>query len=457
MKFRWLRLMVSVLVAVGFGMAGTVSAAAEIVDDFYEPPAGYEMRSPGAVLKSRPVVVKAMQQFPLRVQAWQLLYRTSDADGRPYASVTTVMIPEGAAKPRPLLSFQMAYDAIQRECMPSYSMIAGSLADLLDPSKQAGRSTVPSEVALAAAGLAKGWAVAVPDPGGIDNRFLTPRVMGYTTLDGIRAAASFAPLGLSGADTRVALWGYSGGGVATSWAAELQPEYAPELDIAGAAIGAPVQDLAAAMRTADGRSTAGLIPIGMAAMMQDSPELAEHLDRYLTPTGRSAVAAAAVNCTATTVGANRFRRVDELLTVPLDQALADPVIRDGIAARARGAGVPTAPLYVFNGVHDEVSSIVAVDDLVAGYCARGASITYTRDAVPDSPVGGHGVVALTAAGGALAWIERALSGPEPVQPAGCAITTVASTALDPTGAAALPHFVSAVLQTVLGQALGAGR
>ncbi|MFB7877870.1 hypothetical protein ACFC06_21700 [Nocardia sp. NPDC056064] len=37
-----------------------------------------------------------MQLLPLDVQAWQLLYRTTGADGRPYAAVTTVMIPAGA-------------------------------------------------------------------------------------------------------------------------------------------------------------------------------------------------------------------------------------------------------------------------------------------------------------------------------------------------------------------------
>ncbi|QLY33091.1 lipase family protein [Nocardia huaxiensis] len=445
------------LLAVGFSLAAPVSVSAEVADDFYQPPAGYEMLSPGTILRTRAVQVKALQQFPLRVQAWQLLYRTTDGDGRPYASVTTVMIPEGPVQTRPLLSYQMAYDAIQRECMPSYSMIAGGVTDPADVSKQSGRSTVPYEVALAATGLAKGWAVAVPDPGGIDNHFLTPRLMGYTTLDGIRAAESFTPLGLPGADTEVALWGYSGGGVATSWAAEVQPAYAPELNIAGAAIGAPVQDFGAAMRSADGRYTAGLIPIGMAAMAKDSPEFAEHLDRHLSPLGRAEVAAAALNCTATTVSANRFRTVNELLSTSLDEALADPVIGAAITARARGAAVPTTPLYVLNGVHDEVSSIAAVDDLVANYCARGASITYVRDAVPDSVIGSHGIVALTGAGGILAWLDRALSTPGPVQPAGCTTTTVASTALDPVGAAALPDYVDAALRTLLGQALGTGR
>ena len=50
------------------------------------------------------------------------------------------------------------------------------------------------------------------------------------------------PLGLS-ADAPVGLWGYSGGGLATAWAAEVCAGYAPELDIVGAVLGSPVGDL----------------------------------------------------------------------------------------------------------------------------------------------------------------------------------------------------------------------
>lgn len=450
----WSALLAGALLAIGsITFAG--HGAAEVVDDFYTPPAGFESSAPGAILASRPVTTKMLLQFPVNAQAWQLLYRTTDGEGRPYAAVTTVLIPRGPAVPRPLLSFQMAYDAVQRECMPSHTLTTGTLAGMLDGQKS-GWSTVPGEMTLVAAGLAKGWAVAVPDPGGIDDRFLTPNLMGYTTLDGIRAAQNFAPLGL-GAGTRVAAWGYSGGGVATSWAAQVQPRYAPELNMVGFAIGAPVQDLGAAMRTADGRETVGLAPLGLASIGKDSPEFAARLDPFLTPAGRTAVAGAGVECTATTVSANRFKRVSEWLNAPVEVMLADPVLGGEVEARKRGAETPRAPLYVVNGILDEVSWIGGTDDLVARYCADGASITYLRDATPDSIVGVHGVVALTAAGGVMDWVARALDGEGPVQGPGCTTTTVATTANDPANATALPAFAGAVLATLAGQALGAQR
>ncbi|WP_446224482.1 lipase family protein [Nocardia sp. IBHARD005] len=166
---------------------------------------------------------------------------------------------------------------------------------------------------------------------------------------------------------------------------------------------------------------------------------------------------AGVECTATTVSANRFKRVSEWLNAPIDVMLADPVLGREVDARKRGAETPSAPLYVVNGVNDEVSWIGGIDDLVARYCADGASITYVRDATPDSIVGTHGVVALTAAGGVMAWVARALDGEGPVQGPGCTTTTVATTANDPANATVLPEFANAMVATLVGQALGAQR
>ncbi|MBL1075337.1 hypothetical protein JK358_13130 [Nocardia sp. 2] len=409
-------------------------------DAFYDPPAGYESATPGAILGSRQVRVSAFSAVSMNVQAWQLLYRTTDSDGNPHAAVTTVMIPQGPAQPRPLLSIQAAYDAMVRSCMPSYTLTAD------DPA-----APPPSEALLAVSALERGWAVAIPDPGGIDNRFLTPRLMGYTVLDGIRAAQQFAPLGLPGAATRIALTGYSGGGIGSAWAAELHPTYAPELNIAGAAIGAPVADLGAALHSASGRAAGGLIAMGVAAVMNDSPEFSAALDRYVTPRGRSVLRAALVDCANTTVSKNLFLNASDLLTVPLDVVLADPVIAAAITERNRGSAVPTTPLYLFNAVNDEISPIGPVDDLVEKYCAAGASVTYVRDAMPDL-VSNHAIVGLTSVGGTFAWLDRVLAGerPEP----GCRTTTLASSLDDGAWAAELPDVAQGLARTLLGQALG---
>jgi hypothetical protein len=59
-------------------------------DPFYQPPAGFERRAPGTVLRSRDVRLAFLGLIPQRFTATQLLYRTTDLDGRASTTVTTV-------------------------------------------------------------------------------------------------------------------------------------------------------------------------------------------------------------------------------------------------------------------------------------------------------------------------------------------------------------------------------
>lgn len=81
--------------------------------------------------------------------------------------------------------------------------------------------------------LARGWAVAVPDHLGPNSAYGAPRR--HANLDGIRAVKRFGPADLAGSPVGSA--GYSGGGMATGFAAAMAPEYAPELPIVGVAQG----------------------------------------------------------------------------------------------------------------------------------------------------------------------------------------------------------------------------
>ncbi|MEV6278119.1 lipase family protein [Nocardia sp. NPDC051832] len=447
---RFLGILVATAAVAAGAVTGAPLAHADRSEaDIYRLPAGYEQTRPGTILAGKSVEVPALRTLPVAARAWQLLYRTTAADGSPYAAVTTVLVPDGPSQSRPLLSFQMAYDSVDPACAPSRTLTS-------DVASGVAAGTLSLDIASAAAALARGWAVSLPDPGGVDAHFFTPREMGYATLDGIRAAANFAPAGLAGAKTKVAMWGYSGGGIASSWAAELQPQYAPELHVAGAAIGAPVADMFGALHAASGRATAGLVPIGMASIAKDDPEFAARLQDYLTPLGRQVIAETAEQCARPVVSKNAFRPVGEYLSKPVAEVLSDPVIAAAMTARGRGWHAPVIPVYVYNGVHDEVSVIGGTDRMVNSYCAEGASVTYVRDDLPDL-VSNHGIVAITGIGGAFEWITRALSSDQPVQPSGCDIRTVATTATDLANVRVLPGFLQSMAQTLLAARLSAGR
>jgi len=430
-------------------------------DAFYDVPETLANFSPGEIIRSRAVAVNALQLLPIKVDAWQLLYRTTGMNGEPDAAVTTVMAPEGPAKPRPLLSYQAATDSTLRICNPSYGLVHGAPIDFTNPS---GPVLVPIgsvEISLAAAGLAQGWAVAMPDHGGVDNRFLTPRQPGFAVLDGIRAVENFNPVGLAGTATPVSLWGYSGGAIASSWAIEQHPTYAPELDIKGAAFGAPERDLEASLKSANGTPLGGLIPLAMASIGKDSPEFSQEIAKYLTPEGNILLDRMRNSCAPQNILGNIGFRYQNYLTTSLDEVLANPVIGRAIEARGVSDGIPTVPAYVYNGVTDEVAPISGTDKLVAKYCAGGAPVTYRREAFPPNPLpqfsSTHAVIEVTGAAGAFNWLKERMN-PDSVTPTGCDIQTVPNTLAEPDALASLGPSFGLPLQSVLaGIPLGAGR
>ena len=60
---------------------------------------------------------------------------------------------------------------------------------------------------------------------------------GQAVLDSVRAVLAFNQSQLDAASTRVAAIGYSGGALATGWAAALQPTYAPDVELIASSFG----------------------------------------------------------------------------------------------------------------------------------------------------------------------------------------------------------------------------
>jgi alpha-beta hydrolase superfamily lysophospholipase len=89
--------------------------------------------------------------------------------------------------------------------------------------------------------LEAGFLVVVPDGQGLGTRgpahYLIGASEARTTLDAARAAAQLPTLRAS---NRVAFWGYSAGGHGVLFAAQQASEYAPDLEIIGSAVVAPV-------------------------------------------------------------------------------------------------------------------------------------------------------------------------------------------------------------------------
>jgi Secretory lipase len=229
---------------------------------------------PGTVLKTRSLQYH-VAGIPTVVSAVQLLYRSTGQRGQPTVNVTSVLKPVGFSfGPPNVVSYQSFYDSLNPEDEPSYA-ISGELS--------LGGLIPNVESALIAPALLAGEAVVVPDTEGENADFAAGPEYGMNTLDSLRAVLSSSATGLSGA-RKIGLVGYSGGAIATEWAAELGPSYAPEVNsrIVGAAFGGTLVDPAHNLHYVEGSTSwAGVIPmalIGVARAFNTevTPDLSEY-------------------------------------------------------------------------------------------------------------------------------------------------------------------------------------
>ncbi|QII08514.1 lipase [Rhodococcoides fascians A25f] len=340
-------------------------------DPFYAAPEGYESALPGTILKVRPVEVAMFGRVRQRVDAWQLLYRTADLGGLPQASVTTVLRPRNAEPV--LLSYQCAIDGVASSCFPSYALRRGSKAV----------GAVPQfEFLLVLHALRRGWTISIPDHEGPDGHWGSPQEPGFCTLDAIRAALSFEPLELND-NTPVALWGYSGGGLATSWAAEMAPEYAPEIELVGAALGSPVGDPGSAFTRLNATLHAALPTLVVAGLRRTYPDLDRVIRQYVNEDGMRILDSVESMTTVRAVTRLARHDLDKYIDVPLADLLALPEIVQVFLDIQPGRIAPTAPLLVIQAVHDQIIAVDDVDGQVERYNEAGAHVTYLRDRLSE--------------------------------------------------------------------------
>lgn len=396
-----LTLLLGLILAAALLRAAPAAAAPVPVpedDPFYDVPADVADYENGEVIASRPIRPRAFE-LPLPAQGWQLLYRTEDRTGRPTATVTTVLVPDAAwtgPGPRPLLSYQTAEDGVAGKCAPSYAFSAGL---------RGGLTNSYPELGLVALALARGWTVSVPDYEGPQSQFLVAGVQAKGVLDGIRAARSFVPAGVS-PRARIGLWGYSGGSLASMTAAQYQPTYAPELELTALAVGGLVADVRATIEAFDGSVFGGAIPMGINGFLRGYPEL--DILRYLNDVGRRKVAAAAGDCINDAVARSPFLRVSAIEAVPdaLDQPPIAAMLRENSPLFM--PGVPEVPIYHYHATLDELAPIRPARALLRRFCAAGVTVE-SRETL----LGEHLTEVARGAPGALRFLGLRFAGAAP--------------------------------------------
>jgi hypothetical protein len=393
-------------------------------DPFYAVPTGIAGLPNGTVLASRRVQAMALGT-PIPAAAWQVKYKTIDQRGNPSAFVTTVLVPltpwPGPGL-RPLLSYQVAVDALSTKCAPSYVMRAGLTAALTGgPTVLA--SNAASETANILQAVQRGFTVAVPDWEGPAADWVGDSGAAHGVLDGIRAVMGFAPAGVA-PSARIGLIGYSGGALATDWAIQIQPAYAPSLRFAGTALGGTPASFPTAI--ADFAANAGAraaIPLLLAAFERSYPSW--NLGQYLSAAGRTAVANSQNDCLADAL--IRYAGVDPTVDEAYPGAIFSNPRLDALLASVSligYPGVPRTPILFYHSTHDELADIAKMRELAARYCAEGVTVH-----IETSPAGDHIAYVLTGFPTALSYIADRFAGQ--AAPDDCRSTTTGPRARPP--------------------------
>ena len=415
-------------------------ASAPSSDVFYQPPAGFESTVPGTVLRTRSIAASFFGILINPVEAYQLLYRTTAVNGSAIATVTTIFKPLGAKTDR-FVSFQTAYDSSSSVCDPSYSYQLGTpQSDLISS----------AEMLIIEAYLFSGYIVASSDYEGPDAAFGPGRLSGMGVLDGIRAVSNFhSTLQLSSSTPMVVGVGYSGGAIATGWAASLQRNYAPEIDIKGWVAGGTPANLTGTALYIDGTIFSGFVLGVVDGLIKPSAYGATFqplLNSILTPTGQTALNYAAANCAI----ADLLKFADQSITSTTFQSLGDrlwydPTVASILAQNTMGINkdeTPTAPVFMYHASQDEIVPYANASTLANTWCSDGASVKFTTYGN-----GGHITTEVVAIVDAITFVASAFAG---TTAKGCSRNTELGSDLNPIALGVeLEPILIALVQTLL--------
>ncbi|MGW1873591.1 lipase family protein [Streptomyces sp. NPDC001975] len=384
---------------------------------FYDPPTGLPTAD-GTLIRteSLPLALSLPSlPGPLPGRATRLMYKSTDSAGGPvavtgaYIEPTLPWLGPGA---RPLV-------ALAPGTMGQGDQCAASLG-LEHPLVLNGRTvSVGYEDLSIYRLLAEGVAVVVTDYVGLGatdrlHTYVNRLDGAHAVLDAVRAARSVPGASVTAA-SRVGLFGYSQGGGATAAAAELQPDYAPDVTLSGTYAGAPPADLTAVTAAIDGTDLAGALGWAVNGFVQSDPALKPIVDAHLGAAGRAALTDLSTMCVGDALLAYGSQHSTAWTTdgsSVSDVIGEEPALQAFLDDQRIGRTAPASPVRLATGVSDDLVPHAQARRLAVDWCDEGADVTYVPVVLPDAgrALLNHFAPLLTDQGDAVAWLTARLSG-----------------------------------------------
>lgn len=275
------------------------------------------------------------------------------------------------------------------------------------------------EIIQAYALLDRGYAVAMTDYEGMGtpglHSYVNRESQARTVLDMARAAVD-VPGADVGENPLTVLTGYSQGGGAVAAAAELHPQYAPDVNLVGTAAGSPPADLLATLDGADGTAIAGVIGYALNSLLDAYPEMGPLLDPYFNDQGRQMLAATSDQCIGETAVQFFQQRTNIYTTSGAsagDIARQDPQIMQFLERQRIGTLAPTTPVRVLSPVNDDVVPGPQSQQLGRDWCAKGVTVDMVIDPLPPVAPGfviNHAAPMLSGLGDTVQYLADRING-----------------------------------------------
>lgn len=339
---------------------------------------------PGMVTSQVP-----LDNAPEGVRAWRVHYITGGRSGAALQETSAViMAPEAdrrMAGPRGVVAWTHGTWGTASKCAPSLSGRFFELTPAVDA-------------------VAMGYVVVAPDYPGLGlgpvHPYLVGQPTGQSVIDAVRAARRMPEVN---ADRRFVVWGESQGGHAALWTALIARE-AGDLELIGAAAGAPPTDLAANFREATDPNARAFLTALAAESWSRYFDVPLELGKRRTPGLVRKLAGQCVS-TATTP---KLSTIVGMLALRSDLKKDDFTTRSPwlriIAENSVSARLPV-PVLLAQTREDPLVSPRVTRDFARRACAQGVAVGWI-----DLPGKDHATTAKQSSAATLAWIAQRFAG-----------------------------------------------
>ncbi len=353
-------------------LTGALSSAASAAtvgpsgSAFYTPPSPLPGGAHGTLIWYRPATLRLGQNVP-SVNAWTVLYKSQRLNGQTDAVTGTVIVPTApwtGSGPRPVVDYAVGTQGLSAAAAPSMQLVNGGEYENADIDRV----------------LRQNWAIEITDYAGYTTGatpdYIVGQSEGHTVLDIATAAQQIPNAGIS-PNAQVAIWGYSQGGQASAWAAQLFPSYAPALDVVGDASGGVPGNLTATAERLNGHLGAAFLLYSIIGLNVDYPSQI-NLASYLNPTGMAAVQTAKGQKVFASAITFVFKNIDQYTNggETLDQLLAVPSIAAAVDAQSLGTMPITVPMFHYHARSDEIVPLDQDEMLNSTYCSLGDTVQF---------------------------------------------------------------------------------